>query len=104
MNENEYNLILQSDVNTKGYGQWFFFEVTNGRKNQTVKFNILNYVRKLIKKYTKTFKRKSSSLHNQGMRILVYSIKEAQKSNIGWNKTTQADYFCNYISRVKFSF
>lgn len=25
VNENEYDLVLQNDTNTKGYNQWFYF-------------------------------------------------------------------------------
>ena len=27
VNENEYNLILQNDINTKGHTQWYYFKV-----------------------------------------------------------------------------
>ena len=30
---NEYNLLLQNDINSKGHTQWFFFRVQNTRKN-----------------------------------------------------------------------
>jgi hypothetical protein len=40
---------MQNDVNTYGYGQWFFFEVRNTRKGLNTKFNILNYVRGVFK-------------------------------------------------------
>lgn len=43
--ENEYNLLMQNDINTQGHTQWFYFRVQNMKKNQTVKFNIINYVR-----------------------------------------------------------
>jgi hypothetical protein len=36
---------MQNDINTYGYGQWFFFEVRNTRKGKKAKFNILNYVK-----------------------------------------------------------
>lgn len=42
--ENEYDLILQNDINTKGNTQWFFFSVSQCKKNCTVKFNIVNLV------------------------------------------------------------
>lgn len=29
--QNEYDLILQNDINTKGYSQWFFFSIRNAK-------------------------------------------------------------------------
>lgn len=43
---NEYDLILQNDINTKGNNQWFFFSVKNVPKNTNVKFNIVNLAKK----------------------------------------------------------
>lgn len=45
--ENVYDLIIQNDINTKGYTQWFYFRVTGTQADQTVKFNIVNFVRRL---------------------------------------------------------
>lgn len=42
--ENVYDLVMQNDINTKGYTQWFFFSVTNTRVNQMARFNIVNFV------------------------------------------------------------
>lgn len=61
-NENEYDLILQNDINSKGHTQWFFFRVANCKKGQKVKFNMLNMI-------------KNKSLYNDGMKILFYSEK-----------------------------
>ena len=57
VSENEYDLILQNDINTNGHTQWYFFKVENTRKNMKVKFNILNLA-------------KPDSLYNFGMRVL----------------------------------
>jgi hypothetical protein len=46
ISENEYQLLLSCDTNTVGYSQWFFFRVSNIKKNKSVKFNILNQVSK----------------------------------------------------------
>jgi hypothetical protein len=61
----EYNLLLQNDINTNGYSQWFFFKVSNTCKNQKVKFNILNEY-------------KQNSLYRMGMKIIIYSQKESE--------------------------
>jgi hypothetical protein len=41
-----YDLILQNDINTRGHNQWFYFKVTNTKKNQKVRLNIVNLVKK----------------------------------------------------------
>ena len=60
VSDNEYDLVLQNDINTNGHTQWFFFRVGNTRKGAAIKFNILNLA-------------KPDSLYNQGMRVLSYS-------------------------------
>lgn len=69
--KDEYNLLLQNDINTKGYTQWFYFSVSQTARHQRVKFNIVNYY-------------KPGSLFNEGMKVLVYSKKQAQSSGTGW--------------------
>ncbi|KAL4432647.1 hypothetical protein ABPG74_004940 [Tetrahymena malaccensis] len=82
----EYDLLLQNDINTKGYTQWFFFKVQNYKfKGLTVKFNIVN-----IAKPSLPFK--------QGMKISVFSLKENKLKNNGWmRKGKDVQYFKNKI-------
>jgi hypothetical protein len=40
----EYNLFMQNDVNTEGYTQWFYFQVSNTKARTSIKFNIVNFV------------------------------------------------------------
>ena len=63
--EVEYNLLIQNDINTNGYSQWFFFKVSNTFKGLKARFNILNLY-------------KHSSLYKSGMKIVIYSIKESK--------------------------
>jgi len=42
--ENTYDLILQNDVNTHSFTQWYNFKVYNNRVNFIAKFNIVNLV------------------------------------------------------------
>ena len=60
ISDNEYNLLLQNDINTNGHTQWFYFRVSNTRENMKIKFNILNFA-------------KPDSLFNYGMQILWFS-------------------------------
>ena len=74
VNENEYDLILQNDINTNGHTQWYFFKVGNTRKGMKVRFNILNLA-------------KPDSLYNFGMRILCYSTNKRASDGVGWYRT-----------------
>jgi len=67
-----FDLILQNDVNTKGHNQWFYFKVQNTKKNQKVRFNIVNLVKK-------------ESLFSYGLKPLVYSDK-LQSQGVGWHR------------------
>jgi len=75
--DNEYDLVLQNDVNSKGHTQWFFFRVSNAKKGLKVKFNMLNMI-------------KNKSLYNEGMKVLIYSEKRNQHATsfglneVGW--------------------
>ena len=60
--DQEYDLVLQNDINSKGHTQWFYFKVSNVKKGQKVKFNMLNMI-------------KPKSLYNEGMKVLIYSEK-----------------------------
>lgn len=71
--DSEYNLLMQNDINTTGYTQWFYFRVTNTTAKSTVKFNIMNYS-------------KPDSLFNYGMKIAVYSEKRASQTQVGWTR------------------
>ncbi|CAG9316427.1 unnamed protein product [Blepharisma stoltei] len=71
--ENEYNLLMSNDINSKGHTQWFFFRVENTKANMRVKFNIVNFA-------------KADSLFNDGMRVLVYSCKYYERYEKGWTR------------------
>lgn len=38
----EYDLVLNSDINSNHYHQWFYFEVSGMRVGATYRFNIIN--------------------------------------------------------------
>ncbi len=44
ISQDDYQLVLQKDTNTQGYTQWFFFRVSNTRKDKVVNMNIINLV------------------------------------------------------------
>jgi cytosolic carboxypeptidase protein 2/3 len=43
--DNEFDLYLRVDSNTKGHACWFFFKVSNFLDRQKAKFNIVNFSR-----------------------------------------------------------
>lgn len=76
--DQEYDLVLQNDVNTAGNIQWYYFNASiegesahNFTYPLTVRFNIVNF-------------QKSDALYNYGMKPVVYSEAEARRCNIGW--------------------
>ena len=73
ISDTEYDLYLKNDYGTNGFTQWYYFRVTNTRKDITYRFNIVNFM-------------KNDSAYNQGMRPLIYSTKEAEESRIGWQR------------------
>ena len=82
-----YQLVLQNDINTRGHTQWFYFRVSNTTQALPVTFEILNHS-------------KTDSLFNYGMRVLVYSEKEHQRSNKGWHRAGRdIAYFQNSFKK-----
>jgi hypothetical protein len=88
--DNEYDLFMRVDTNTKGHNSWFFFKVRNTRAGSTVKFNICNFHR-------------PSSLFSSGMRPSVFS-KLTSKSwfhsgkNITYTKVALRYPVCSQLS------
>lgn len=73
ISDTEYDLFLKNDYGTNGFTQWYFFRVQNTRKDRKYRFNIVNFM-------------KPDSNYNQGMKPLIYSVKEAQENRIGWQR------------------
>ncbi|XP_068230419.1 cytosolic carboxypeptidase 2-like isoform X1 [Palaemon carinicauda] len=81
-----YELHLRADMYTSRHTQWFYFAVSNTRKDITYRFSIVNL-------------NKGDSLYNHGMRPLMYSSKEAEIHSIGWRRcATNIVYFKNHDS------
>nr|XP_006006117.1 PREDICTED: cytosolic carboxypeptidase 1 isoform X1 [Latimeria chalumnae] len=83
----EYDLILNSDINSNHYHQWFYFEVSGMRSGVFYRFNIINC-------------EKSNSQFNYGMQPLMYSVQEALNCRPRWIRTgTDICYYKNHFSR-----
>ncbi|XP_030049532.1 cytosolic carboxypeptidase 1 isoform X2 [Microcaecilia unicolor] len=85
--KNEYDLILNSDVNSSHYHQWFYFEVSGMRTGMYYRFNIINC-------------EKSNSQFNYGMQPLMYSVQEALQGRPWWLRVgSDICYYKNHFSR-----
>lgn len=73
VNCEHYVLTVKPDVNTCGTSQWFYFSVTNTVASSTVKFEIVNFTRKM-------------KLYRAGMKIWVWSKKLERESKVKWHK------------------
>ncbi|XP_077456293.1 cytosolic carboxypeptidase 1 isoform X3 [Stigmatopora argus] len=83
----EYDLVLNSDINSNHHHQWFYFEVSGMRVDVTYRFNIINC-------------EKSNSQFNYGMQALMYSVQEAIGGRPRWVRTgTDVCYYKNHFAR-----
>ncbi|XP_068616800.1 cytosolic carboxypeptidase 1 [Brachionichthys hirsutus] len=83
----EYDLVLNSDINSNHHHQWFYFEVSGMRVGSTYRFNIIN-------------SEKSNSQFNYGMQVLMYSVQEAISGRPCWVRTgTDICYYKNHFAR-----
>jgi len=58
LDEDDYELLLDYDTETKGYTQWYYFSVVSRKPSQRVRFSIVNLM-------------KYESLYNNGLQPLV---------------------------------
>jgi len=68
-----YVIKVRPDINTYGTSQWFYFSVSNTTALATVKFEIINFTRKM-------------KLYRAGMKIWVMSKKLEKDKGINWHK------------------
>uniref|UniRef100_UPI00063CA8B4 cytosolic carboxypeptidase 4 n=1 Tax=Odobenus rosmarus divergens TaxID=9708 RepID=UPI00063CA8B4 len=67
----EYDLLVNTDVNSSQHQQWFYFEVSGMRAAVPYRFNIINC-------------EKPNSQFNYGMQPTAYSVKEALLGRPTW--------------------
>lgn len=68
--ENEYDLFMRSDSNTRGHTQWYNFSIKNCGKKK-IKLNIINF-------------KKCKTMYSRGMKPYVYSHHLNQVNQSGW--------------------
>lgn len=86
--EQEYDLYMRTDANTKGHNQWYFFSVV-APKAQHVRFHILNFT-------------KSASLYSQGMQPMVLQPDSSWKPS-GYNLIYRPSKLNSLINRTYYS-
>ena len=64
----EYNLLLEFDLSTENYSQWYFFRVFNIKKDLSIKLNIINLI-------------KPNNFYNEGQQPRVFSEIKASWSD-----------------------
>ncbi|XP_072593350.1 cytosolic carboxypeptidase 4 isoform X3 [Vulpes vulpes] len=69
--EREYDLLVNTDVNSSQHQQWFYFKVSGMRAAVPYRFNIINC-------------EKPNSQFNYGMQPTLYSVKEALLGRPTW--------------------
>ncbi|CAM5145622.1 unnamed protein product [Eretmochelys imbricata] len=83
----EYDLILNSDVNSVQHHQWFYFEVSAMKPAVPYRFNIINC-------------EKVNSQFNYGMQPVMYSVKEALQGKPHWIRVgSDICYYKNHYRR-----
>lgn len=70
---------MHNDTNTRGHNQWFYFKVTSTRKNQKVRLNLVNFVKK-------------ESLFSYGLKPLTFSEK-AHRNGVSWVRTGHKAFY-----------
>ena len=73
LSDDSYHCILEYDPNASGSCQWFYFKVTNMRREIKYTFYISGF-------------HKGKSLYCNGARIFWYSAKQAREKNISWSR------------------
>ena len=76
-----YELWIQPDVNTRGNTQWYYFSIKGMQPAVEYVFRIVNFS-------------KSSSLYNQGMRPLAFSMNRNRRDGTTWYRA--GDRVCYY--------
>uniref|UniRef100_A0A8C0G2J4 AGBL carboxypeptidase 1 n=1 Tax=Chelonoidis abingdonii TaxID=106734 RepID=A0A8C0G2J4_CHEAB len=83
----EYDLIMNTDVNTIQHHQWFYFEVSTMKPAIPYRFNIINC-------------EKVNSQFNYGMQPVMYSVKETLQSRPHWIRVgSDICYYKNHYRR-----
>ena len=80
--EQEYDLYIRPDTNTKGHTLWYYFRVRNMKRGQKVRFNINNIT-------------KPNALYREGKRPYFLSQIEQHVRKQEWNQIDNSQH-CSF--------
>ncbi|CAD6210513.1 GSCOCG00010909001-RA-CDS, partial [Cotesia congregata] len=84
-----YQLYLRKDLYTQRHMQWFYFRISNTRSRIIYRLSIVNLC-------------KEDSLYNEGLKPLLYSLKDASLHAVGWRRCGEnISYYKNDSSNEK---
>eukprot|EP00667_Euglena_gracilis_P007356 EG_transcript_7429 len=87
--ETEYDLVLNNDIGTGQFVQWFFFLVEGMQRGVTYHFNVLNM-------------EKSTSQFDCGQRPVLFSERLHRQTGVGWTRAaSDIAYLRNVYRRSK---
>lgn len=102
-----YELKLRQDLYTDRHSQWFYFRIQNTKENVVYRLVKKSYGLDVISSiddyctyssFSIVNFNKPDSLYKYGLKVLMYSEKEAQLNKIGWTRAGQnISYFKNDI-------
>lgn len=87
--DEEYLLLLNTDVNSSTHTQWFYFSVSGMKLGRRYRFKIINLQKKSI-------------LYNSGQQPLLYSAKDFESSRRMWQRVGEGNlvaYYRNHYVR-----
>lgn len=64
---------MRVDSNTRGHLQWYYFKITNLRKDCVYQLNICNF-------------QKAKTLYNRGMKPYILSHRDLKEKGEGWRQ------------------
>ena len=85
ISETQYDLVLSTDVNSRGHTQWFYFQIRGAVPGVKYQFNMLNL-------------EKNHSTFNTGMKPVMFSQRMHERDGISWHRAMNVEdvaYFRN---------
>ena len=100
--QQEYDITIRNDINTKGNIQWYYFSINSGNYGSNTDLNTSGktWTYPAVIRFNITNFSKSDSLYNYGMRPVVYSTKQFVDSRKSWSHDDTSD-ICYYQNRME---
>lgn len=92
--QNDYDLYMKPDTNTKNHFQWFYFKTNIKRARKSVKFTIKNFI-KVTMLYSKGLKPYCRSLKNPDF----HEFRQVE-GDVRFYEDTDTGYYCLEFSHI----